>query len=527
MPILADIEEILLEANNPKLKSSERQKLLAYAKQQTELFERELRQNSFFEFFRFVRPDFQINWHHRVLADLVQRAESTNNAREICNLPPRTTKSEEISVCGTAWVIGRHPEWKVLQLCLNQKLVEEFGRKTRDLIESEEFKSVFPDVKLHPSSRAVNSFATTAPGSKYLAAGALSNIHGFGGDWIVVDDPIGDQDTTPSAMEKVAEWFSRGPRLRLQPQGRILMVMSRWPGQDLCYRLMDDARTGRGEEWNLTKIPSYTLDDNGKKVWLWPSFWKEDFMELRQKTLPDRIWRSQFQQEDVSDDGSSCIPEDRWRQWKHLADGKEYLPIFVYKIQSWDTAYSGQGLKKNSASACTTWGVFLLDALDKYGEIVPAGGDEYYIMLLDGYKGWIEFPMLKRVAKGLYDRWRPDEVWIEGRASGKPLLQELKKMLGPVLRDYTPVSGETKEVRMAAVTDFWASGRVFVRDLEFHPQLQEVVSACARGPGDLTDTVSQALRRFRRGGFVTSSLDDSFAYEKKPRRKIRRVAVYG
>ena len=540
MALADEINEILADAQSPLLKPQERQKLLSYARKRVEEHERHLRQTNFLEFFRFMRPQFLMNWHHAELAAVIERAESTPNAREMVNLPPRTTKSEEISVCGTAWVIGKHPEWKVLQLCLNQKLVEEFGRKTRDTIDSDEYRQVFPDIQLHASSRAVNSFATRVPGSKYLAAGAGSNIHGFGADWCVIDDPLGDRDCTPNGMAAIYEWYQHGPRLRLQPRGRIVAAMSRWPGNDFCRQLLTDAKTGRGEAWNLLKIPAYTLsEETGEQIWMWPEFWEPEFMEMRQLTTPPAIWKSQFMQEDVSDQNASVIPEDRWRIWPYVND-QLVLPAFSFILQSWDTAFTEK--TRNSASACTTWGIFYLRDQSKnmatlYGQEqglrdYNPGPEVPQAMLLDCYKGYVEFPMLKRVALNQFRIHRPDEIWIEGRASGKPLMQDLRKM-GLPLKDYSPVSGETKDVRFAAVSDFWASGMIWTLDYhrQAHQHLYEVISQCARGPGnndaDLVDSVSMALRRFRKGGFIKSSLDDSELEPMRSHKRWRSEPIYG
>ena len=533
---IAEIDLILADAANPKLTEEERAKLLAYARKRAADHHRELCQNDFFAFFKYVRPHFLINWHHLDLAKMVQRVEATPGAREMINLPPRTTKSKLISVCGIAWMMGRHPEWKFMELCVNQKLAGTFGRETRDLVDSEKYREIFPDVKLNKSDRSIYSFATKAEGSQYLAVGIGGNLHGHGGDVVIIDDPIGDQTNTPQGMEEAYNWYTSGPRLRLQPGARILAVMSRWPGNDLCARLVADQMAGRGDTWNVTKIPAYTVDEYDQKVWMWPDFWGPEEMEKKQRTTPPALWNSQYMQEDVGDDGVSSIPENRWRIWPYFVkeDGvSEYLPATFYKIQAWDTAFTDK--KGNSASACTTWGVFYASdetSLNQRGE----ENTIVNVVLLDCYKDYVEFPMLKRVALNLYRKHRPDEVWIEGKASGKPLMQDLKRM-GLPLHDYTPVSGETKSVRLAAVADLFtpvSTGRVWTLDYHqpSHSHLYEVILQCQRGPSatdsDLVDSCSMGLRRFRKGNFLSTSMDDAEIMGRSGKKKRRRTqAIYG
>jgi len=171
------------------------------------------------------------------------------------------------------------------------------------------------------------------------------------------------------------------------------------------------------------------------------------------------------------------------------------MPPLVHVIQSYDTAF----LKKESAdySAITTWGVFHPD---------QDSGPQ--LILLDSLKGRYEFPELKRVAMEQYKYWNPESVIIESKASGLPLTYELRKMGIPVL-NFTPSKGNDKHSRVNSVAPLFESGSVWApTDKAF---AQEVIEECAAFPygehDDLVDSMTQALMRFRQGGFLVHPED--------------------
>ena len=216
-----------------------------------------------------------------------------------------------------AWFIGRNPGAKILHLCLKDDLVQEFGRRVRDYVENDRFLEVFPDLKLHPSSRAVDSFATTVAGSKYLAAGVGTSIHGFGADLAVLDDVVSEQDAlSPGAMEKKYLWYEKGPRNRLQPGGRVLCNMSRWAQRDFCGILAERELAGIGENWDWLIIPAYSLNEQGERTYMWPEYWPEKFMREKERTTDKALWAAQFMQDPISED-RSAIPVERWKEWRH------------------------------------------------------------------------------------------------------------------------------------------------------------------------------------------------------------------
>ena len=209
-------------------------------------------------------------------------------------------------------------------------------------------------------------------------------------------------------------------------------------------------------------------------------------------------WEAQWQQNPTSET-TAILKREWWNKWE-----KEDIPKLSYVMQSYDTAYS----KKENAdfSAITTWGVFY-----------PVEGEPPNIVLVDARRGRWDFPELKRIAKEEYDYWEPECVIIEAKASGMPLTQELRSMGIPV-QNYSPSRGNDKYTRVNSIAPILESGLVWAPDTRW---AEEVIEECASFPvgenDDFVDTVTQALRRFREGGFIQHPEDYNDYVDAPPR----------
>ena len=225
------------------------------------------------------------------------------------------------------------------------------------------------------------------------------------------------------------------------------------------------------------------MDHGDKKKPVWPEYWKIDELEKVKATLPVGKWNAQWMQKPTSEEGA-LIKREWWKTWD-----KDWLPDCHYIIQSYDTAF----LKKETAdySAITTWGVFYPE------EDAPAN-----LILIDAIKGRYEFPELRRLALDQYKYWKPEAVIVEAKASGLPLTYELRQMDIPV-QNFTPSKGNDKHVRVNTCAPLFESGLIWAPDQKF---AEEVIEECAAFPhgdhDDLVDSMTQAVMRFRQGGFI-------------------------
>ena len=448
--------------------------------------------NDFLSFVKCMWPDFVEGSHHKHIADKFNKLATGEITRLIVNMPPRHTKSEFASYLLPSWMVGRDPKLKIIQTTHNSELAVRFGRKAKHLIDSEEYKKIF-NTTLQEDSKAAGRWET-AQGGEYFAAGVGGAITGRGADLLIIDDPHSEQDAlSPDALERAYEWYTSGPRQRLQPGGKIVLVMTRWSTKDLTAKLIQNQKEPKSDQWHVVEFPA--LMDHGP---VWPEYWTTEELEKVKATLPVGKWNAQWMQQPTSEEGA-IIKREWWQVYN-----KETIPPLHHVIQSYDTAF----LKKQTAdySAITTWGVFF-----------PSEDQPANLLLLDAIKGRYEFPELRRLALQQYKYWQPESVIIEAKASGLPLTYELRQMDIPVI-NFTPSKGNDKHARVNAVAPLFESGMIWAPEQKF---ADEVIEECAAFPNgdhdDLVDSTTQAIMRFRQGGLIGHPED--YIDEKKPKRK--------
>ena len=455
-----------------------------------ELKRRELSQQRFMKFVERVWPSFIGGKHHSRMAAAFERVARGESKRVIINMPPRHTKSEFASYLLPAWFLGNFPGKKVIQTSHTAELAVGFGRKVRNLVDTDVYREIFPDLSLQSDSKAAGRW-NTSKGGDYFAIGVGGAVTGKGADLLIIDDPHSEQEaamaaSNPEVYDKVYEWYTSGPRQRLQPGGAIVIVMTRWAQRDLTGQVVKAAAQRGGEDWEVIEFPA--ILPSGKP--LWPEFWSKEELTALQEELPNSKWQAQYQQNPVGNE-SAIIKRDWWQWWEN-----DDPPPCDYILQSWDTAFEKN--QRADYSAGTTWGVW-------YNE---EDNNSPNLILLDSYKKRVEWVELKRDVLEWYNQWEPDSMIVEKKASGAPLIYELRSMGVPV-QEYTPSRGQDKIARLNSVSDIIASGKVWVPRTRWAEELVDEIAAFPSGEhDDLVDATTLALMRFRQGGFLRLPLDE-------------------
>ncbi len=453
---------------------------------------REKSRAGFLDFARYAWPEAIFSAHHQKMANAFDRIVAGTLKRLIINMPPRHTKSEFSSYLLPAYAMGRKPDLKIIQATHTGELAVRFGRKVRNLMDTQSYKDLFDGVELQADSKAAGRWETNK-GGEYFAVGVGGAMTGRGADLLIIDDPHSEQDAMSAlALDNAWEWYNGGPRSRLQPGAAIVVVMTRWGTKDLTARLIKSQNTVKSDQWEVIEFPAVFDEGTARERPLWPSYWKLEELQAVRAQLSVQRWNAMYQQRPTADEGA-ILKREWWRIWE-----KDSLPPVEYVIQSYDTAYS----KKETAdySVITTWGVFY-----------PTEDAGPNLILMYMCKGRWDFPELKRVAKDQYGYWQPDNVLIEAKATGTTLQQELRRMGIPVTM-YSPGgrrAGHDKVSRANAVAPLFESGMVWATQDHW---AQEVVEECAAFPNgdndDIVDSTTQALMRFRAGNFISLHTDE-------------------
>ena len=451
-------------------------------------------QVDFLEFVKYLWDGVILGRHHKILAEKLNRVAQGKCKRLMVMLPPRHSKSEFASTYFPAWMMGLNPALKIIQATHTAELAVRFGRRVRNIIDSQEYQHVFPQISLSADNKSAGRW-TTDDGGEAFYSGVGGAITGRGADLLIIDDPHSEQDAmSPTAMESAWEWYTSGPRQRLQPGGTIVLVMTRWSSKDLAGRLLKRQTEENADQWEVVEFPAIMPESDEP---LWGEFWKKEELLSVKASLPVAKWNAQWMQNPTAESGS-IVKREWWQKWE-LDD----IPACHTVIQSYDTAFS----KKETAdySAITTWGIF-----------DPEDGTEQAIILLDANRYRVDFPELKKIALEEYKYWEPDIVLIEAKASGTPLTHELRRMGIPV-QSYSPSRGQDKIARMNSVSPMFESGMIWATDDQFADEVIEEMASFPFGEyDDFCDSSTMALMRVRQGGFIQlkSDYEDEVTFDR-------------
>ena len=447
---------------------------------------------TFLDFIQHVYPGYKVGAHHARLAKIFEAIAKGEKKRVIVNIAPRHGKSELISYLAPAWFLGKYPDKKIIMASHTADLAVNFGRRVRNLVGSDAYKDIFPQVELQADSKSASRWGTNFNG-EYFAIGVGGALAGRGADLFIIDDPHSEQDAKlgrPDVFKPAWEWFQSGPLQRLMPGGAIIVVMTRWSKLDLTGEIVNQMiKNDDVDQWEVVEFPAILEGEDGEMKPLWPEFWPLKELLAKKAALDVRYWNSQYMQNPVSEEGA-LIKREWWKIWEG-----DVPPSCEFTIMSLDAAQEANN--RADFNALTTWGVFFNEETNNYN-----------IILLNSIKERMEFPELKERVLEEYKEWEPDAFIVEKKSNGAALYQEMRRM-GLPIGEFTPGKGQDKISRVNSVSDLFRSGIVWAPDRRW---AHEVIEECNDFPSgandDLVDSTTLALMRFRQGGFIRLPSDE-------------------
>ena len=453
--------------------------------------------NSLLHYTKEIMPYYRINWHHAVIAKYLELVEKGVLKRLLILTPPQHGKSELASIAFPSWYKGRHPERNVLATSYSASLANNFGRKTRNIVQDDlTFRVIFPELEVADDSHAVNKWVTRKRDDprkmegSYEAAGIGGAITGKRAHIAIVDDPLKNMEEAYSSNIREAhwDWFHSALTTRLSPNGAVIVIMTNWHDDDLGGRIQEEARNDikRGKKpfdtWVTLKFPAIAEDDEEfrkKGEALWADEYSADILLDRKSRMPEKIWRSVYQQDARSAEGT-ILRRDAWGWYKELPDIE---PIQI--VQCWDTAQEIG--KSNDWTVCTTWAEY------------ETG---YY--LLDIWRKRVQYPELVKQIYILNNEYSADAILVENKSSGVALIQELKRDAKLDVIGVEPKQ-RSKQVRLLSVIPAIESRRVKLPDPKYIKAdwLESFLDECAGFDSypydDQVDSMVYALEYMRRG----------------------------
>lgn len=406
------------------------------------------------------------------LVPVLMKAMLTPNYRGIITLPPRHSKSLNVSEKMPAFYLGLFPQNRVISASHTGNLANTFSRRVRNTIQSPRYP--FDHVRVADDKGAVQAWDVTYKGEQgggYYAVGVGGTPTGQGANLIIIDDPIRSAADADSQLvrDNLWEWFTETMYTRLEPGGSILITATRWHDDDLSGRLLKQSRDG-GEQWEHTHLPA--INDQNEP--LWPTRWSLPALQRIRAAVGSRAWAAQYQGTPTLESGSIVK--------KHWLLPYEVRPHNLRVIQSWDTAY--ETAKHNDYSVCVTLGY-----------------NGYERFIIDVYREKLEYPDLKRMIRSMYLRYRPQAILMENASAGRSIVQDnndAREMASdrlPIIPVTVPTIRNWKEVRIQELTPVFESGRVRVPTVA--TWLDEFTDELTRFPlgshDDQVDAIGQAL----------------------------------
>ena len=485
-------------------------------------YARALAQRTFIDYIYTVAPFMIIEEAHILIAAYLQAVNDGKIDRLMIFMPPRSGKTQIGTILFPSWYLGQNPALKILAATYKDELSTEFGREMKNIILGEDYQRIFPGVELVKDSKAAGRWKIKHPEYEkeghFFGAGIRSGIAGRGFHLGIIDDALSEHDAqNKKAKDFVYNWYGPGFYTRRQMEERSMIVMftTRWATDDLAGRLLRDAaKDPSKDQWTVLSIPALLEDQsqadrlnqlrnhpllttklkraNGEAY----SYKKDqsslprriptkEFLRIK-ATLGDKDFASLYQQRPV-EEGGHILSRDKWRKWP---DSKP--PKLEFVMQVYDTAFSDKEQENRSYTARTTWGVFLYTDQDI--------GTRHHVILLEGMKGRLSFPDLRKMSHKSYTAMKPERVLIENKASGLSLIQEMRRKGVPVK---TLPASRDKVARAHAASVVLDQRCVwYMEELidegknEYQLDAEEIIETCSNFPfvefDDVVDTVTHA-----------------------------------
>ena len=472
-------------------------------KEATELVNLQLARTNLLDFTTYTKKNYDTNWHHALIAkQLDEFMADDNRNRLIISLPPRNGKTELVSLRLSAYMFGKNRNIRILGASYADSLAKGNNLKIQRILESEEYRRVFPDVRLNNNKeknglkktdgtkylRSAKQFDIVGTEGTYRAAGIKTGVTGDGFDLIVIDDPYADWADASSEQGRkvVKDWYTAVALTRLTPNGKIIIIHTRWADGDLIGDLLSQAEADpESEQFEVICIPAeytaenkyiHSLDPRREEgELLWPNRYKPEWVKKRKKALGTMMWEALYQQNPTS--AANAIFKPTWFQYYDV------LPTDIeYYAASWDCTF--KDLKSSDFVAGTVWGI--------------KGSNKYLVYIVHEQMG-----IIKTIAAMLRvnNMFKLRFTLVEDKANGTPVIELMKDKI-PALLAFQAV--DSKASRAQAAAPQFEAGNIWLPN-KFSQDNRTYRSTVV----EKLDTIVKEFQRFMNGGKKDDIVDSA------------------
>lgn len=494
--------------NIPKSKYSKKEAANRY------LLRRRARSN-LLDFTTFTKPDYRVNWHHRLICSKLDEFLEGENKRLIISCPPRHGKSELVSRRLPAYLLGRNPDTKIIACSYSSDLASFLNRDIQRIIDSPEYQELFPETRLNSTNvrttaqenylRNSDIFEIVGHKGVYRSSGVGGSITGMGGNCLIIDDPFRSRADaeSPTIREKTWEWYSSTFRTRRQKGASILVTATRWHEQDITGKLLELAQHDPdADQWEVITLPALSEDEiapydirTAPNQALWPDEYPEKDLLGTKASSTIYEWLSLYQQRPSAAAGN-LVKKENFKYCtlqNNILDlgDKKYLLNQCKIFQTCDPAAS----TKTSADyfVLATWAQTPLNEL----------------ALIDLIRTRLETPDQVPLFKQQHIRWHPVFQAVEKTGLGISLYQTLLREGLPVQKVEADSDKVTRFIpaatRISAGVVYFLAGAPWLNDYE-----TELLGFPNAAHDDMVDCTSTACAIVITQPFVSPSYETSF-----------------
>ena len=440
--------------------------------------------NNLLSFISVTYKDYKIGWVHQeicqTLDNFLKDLIDGKRPRLIITMPPRSGKSEIVSRRFPAYFLGKYPDLSIISVSYSATLAEDFCRDVQRIIDSDEYKAIFPNTKLSDKKdknykRTSDIFEIVDHKGVYCSAGVGGGITGKGCDILIIDDPIKNRQEANSenTRKKIFDWYSSTAYTRLSPIGGVIMMCTRWHLDDLIGKVLSDKNQ---KPFHVISYPAIAEHDEPHRKQgeaLHPERFSLEILNEIKSTLSASDWLSLYQQRPTPE-GGAIFEVSKLRYFDESSEPKRFDQI----VGSWDMTF-----KENKTSDFVV------------GQLWGRKGSEFY--LLDMVRDRMDFVKTLKVFINFANKHKNCNCWlVEDKANGTAIISTLKKHISGII-PITPK--ESKQERAYAITPYLEAGNIFFpKNQNFTKDLEEEMLQFPAGAHDDTvDSMTQALNYFR------------------------------
>lgn len=335
---------------------------------------RELARRNLLDFICYNFPEYDINWHHKVLASKLEGVANGTVKKLAVFMPPRHGKSEECSIQFPAWILGKKPKTKIIMASYSQELATDFGRKARNLVNTQEYRNVF-NINLAQDSKSAGRWNTDA-GGYYVSTGIGGAATGKGADVLIIDDPHKNRKDADSPVKRkeVIEWYRSTAKTRLSPEGAVILILTRWHDSDLAGSIVDNT-------WDIVEFKAIAEEDDQyrkKGEALWASKFTVDWLLNQKKDIGSFEFSALYQQAPLDVENAEFKSKAFLYRTK-----EEVLGLHTERFLTIDTAVSKStssdytGLVDNYVDTDQVWNISATHVRIDAGELINVIFDKH------------------------------------------------------------------------------------------------------------------------------------------------------